>query len=234
MDGRSTRSLYRWDMRRAQKVNSKQQAQLQAEARECPFTPKVGGMSRRIAYDYAEGGAVHQRLASDANRRHIEFTQEQEVLRKLKPKHFAKPQKKASPPPKPKSPGRGRPASAPAARALPGQDGQGQRARSNLEDGGARGRSAAPRASMAVLTSTRIGYESKGGRRKKGQQLNRSDSAGGSTLHRPSRKSRWSVSVDRVSQPPPKTVMTGGVNVVKFNARHAELLNLVREGPDGV
>jgi len=80
MRGRDRRSLFRWENRRAQKVNTLLNQQLEMEAEQCPFKPELSCASRRIAKDYSHR-KVHDRLLSDGKRR--AFERNAEIARKI-------------------------------------------------------------------------------------------------------------------------------------------------------
>merc|ERR1719440_2270903 len=89
MQGRDLRSIYRWEYRRAHRVNAKLQQQLQAESELCPFTPNLSNSSRKIATGYSMQAGVHERLWQDGNRRHENHLQDREMLKQITPKAFA-------------------------------------------------------------------------------------------------------------------------------------------------
>merc|ERR1719353_286906 len=88
LHARDLRSLYRWDNKRAHKINQTLNRQLEAEAANCPFSPELSAASRRIAEEYSNAN-VHERLVHDANRRRIDFHEEQSVQKSLKPHAYA-------------------------------------------------------------------------------------------------------------------------------------------------
>jgi len=237
MQGRDARSLYRWDIRKAQKVNAKLQNQLQAEARTCPFTPELTGASRKIAEEYTNAKNVHDRLFEDHRRRHRENTEEQAVLKKLTPKSYADAgdeNTKAVAEAKKKTiqSARERPVSVPPTWLMDAKRPASARAGRGDEAGG-RSKKEPSRASMSVLPH-RINRDPSsydgGTRKKKGNPYAESASPkrdSGTTGK--ARKSRsFVLMTEKPPPPPPKTAITGGKNIVMHNAKFAELVESVR------
>jgi len=233
MHGRDRRSLFRWDVKRAQKVNKKLQHQQEAEADSCPFSPALTHTSRRIAEEYSASKNVHNRLAEDALRRQEEFNQEQEIIKNLKPASFAS---VASPKvATPKSARDKRPMSAPGARSsqrhrsLSPRNGQAGKTRGEASP---RSRKDTARASMAVLNMATINTlserKSNGTpRAKKGFAYEESGATKGGNWD--SRKSKsYSLSTEKPPCAPPKSGITSGKNVVKYHPDHTEVLDVVR------
>jgi len=88
MHSRDLRSLYRWDMKRAEKKDTKLKIQLDEEMKNCSFSPDVGPRSRRVASDYCASSPVHARLFADHKRRGFQKEQEEALRQSLTPKNF--------------------------------------------------------------------------------------------------------------------------------------------------
>lgn len=118
------RNLFRWENKRAQKVNSLLEAQLDEQAKQCTFVPTIGDKSSGIADGYSKYAQVHDRLVKDAKRRNRELIEETEILNSMRPRDFKDMWVDLPEPPKPSekigpqgfSPKR--PLSAPAAKAV--------------------------------------------------------------------------------------------------------------------
>jgi len=248
MHGRDLKSLFRWDMKRAQKVTNKLNHQLQAEARTCPFSPELSPSSRRLAQEYSDGNNVHERLFADSRRRVIEFNQEQNILKQLTPKCFAahaekteqnkkRPQsarevRKIHAPP-PASVMRSlSPSPLSTKKIAPGLAAKEAKVREEIKS-----RKEAHRASLSVLPaqmrSQSAGTMSSAPRNKKGFAYKSTTQTG--TGGWEGRKSRsYSLSHETEPPPPPKTSITQGKNIVKFNAKFTGIVDAVNTHGDVV
>jgi hypothetical protein len=239
MHGRDRRSLFRWEMKRALKVNSTLERQLQAEAKTCPFAPALTTTSRRMAEDYAATKTVHERLAEDAIRRREAQTQEQAHLRALKPKHFIAMEEEA----KPKTPqsARSRPKSAPSGRSplspsagpfsARGQQGNlASRPRSATPTDQGRSRKEHARASAAVMScsllTAKLSSFSGSPKAKRGFNY------GGGGGDRKQARS-FGDTPDETELKFRPMAKTGGKNVVHFNSAFSELVEIVTSHSDG-
>lgn len=251
MQGRDRRSLYRWDMKKATKINKRLQMQQQVEANNCPFSPALTHTSRRMAQEYSEGKGVHERLAHDATRRHVDFQDEREAMSRLQSKAFAviQPQSPISPINKEsaESRERRRPKSAQSARARSSPtvasgsargSPQATRVRSESTDaqsvssGQKSGRVA--RASMPVIPSMAAqirSYDGSAGTPKAKKSFGYGKGAAEEPdcpkSQRKSMKPYCSTKVERAPPPPQKSAVTGGRNTVTYHSNHQGLIDAV-------
>lgn len=219
MHGRDLKSLFRWDHRRAQKMSTKLTNQTQDELGKCPFTPELTNTSRKIAEEYSVQRNVHDRLFEDSRRRELDYYQEQEIVKKLTPKCFARAaDENVKSGQKPMS---ARSTSSPAVgshRAWWEAQNGARSARALSREKG--NRSTTARASMSLLPNSLVGMGSGALRSKKGF-------AYGSTAKRLSSRS-YSLDEDAGAPPPQKVTVYGGKNVVKLNANNSNVLETAR------
>lgn len=244
MSGRDRRSLYKWDMKKAVKINKRLQMQQDVETINCPFSPTLTQSSRRMAQEYSEGKGVHERLSHDAHRRHAALQAEQDVMSNLDSRAFAvvQPQSPVTPINKEsaESRERRRPKSAQSARgrsspsvSLASSRGspQAKNMRSESTDPSSGRRSA--RASHPVIPNmAAVKYDGSGGtpKTKKGFGYG-SPAAGEPDCPKSQRKLMKPYSSTKVERPPPppppRPAVTGGKNTVTYHSDHQGVIDAV-------